>query len=227
MDSQKEDLGLPGPWVPWYFGLLGLCTVITSGCILLLHWRKNLRRRQRAQQWVEVMKAATFSYSPLLYWVNKRRRYGMTAAIRIDPPRAVDNTDIQLQIPDLPSEPHPREDRRHALRGKSPKEEASVPLQPALVVPQQPSPKEMPECQTPSPCRSPKEEAPVTLQPALVVPQQPSPKGMTEHQTPSSFLIVFPEIPSAPPLHTLNFPPMLSHSASYPFLTAPKRKVHF
>ncbi|XP_077883741.1 testis-expressed protein 38-like [Ictidomys tridecemlineatus] len=143
-------MGLPGQWVPWFFRLLGLCIVITAGCILLLHWRKNLRRRQHAQQWVEVMKAANSSYNPVLYWVNKRRKYGMTATIRIDPPRPVAYTDIELQIPVLPSDPLPCEDMCHTFVARSPNEEAAVPLQPALVVTQEPSPKGMPERQTPS-----------------------------------------------------------------------------
>uniref|UniRef100_UPI004038E925 testis-expressed protein 38-like n=1 Tax=Callospermophilus lateralis TaxID=76772 RepID=UPI004038E925 len=56
---------------------------------------------------------------------------------------------------------------------------------------------------------STKAQAPVPLQPALLATQQ---------QSKSPLLIIFQEITFAPPLHMLNLPPMLDHSASYPYL---------
>ncbi|KAG3259974.1 hypothetical protein H1C71_029676 [Ictidomys tridecemlineatus] len=101
MDSPMEDLDTPGLWVPLYFVWLGLGTLTIGGCMMFLHWRKKLQREERAQQWMEVMKSATFTYSPFLYWVNKQRRYGMTAAIKTGPPRAVANDEIKVHISDI------------------------------------------------------------------------------------------------------------------------------
>ncbi|XP_003936926.1 testis-expressed protein 38 isoform X1 [Saimiri boliviensis] len=139
MDSQQEDLHFPGMWVSLYFGFLGLCSVITGGCIIFLHWRKNLRRKEHAQQWVKVMRAATFTYSPLLYWINKRRRYGMNVAINTGPPPAVTKTETEVQNPDALWELDIPEGRSYADQDSNPKVEAPTPLQPALqLAPQQP-----------------------------------------------------------------------------------------
>ncbi|XP_068394051.1 testis-expressed protein 38 [Eschrichtius robustus] len=141
MDSQREDLSLPGVWVSLYFGFLGLCSVITGGCILFLHWRKNLRREERAQEWMEVMRAATFTYSPLLYWINKRRHYGMNAAINTGPPPDATKTETDTQNSDHPWELDVPESRSYATQDSSPKVEAPSPLQRAVqLIPQQPLP---------------------------------------------------------------------------------------
>ncbi|XP_008055481.1 testis-expressed protein 38 [Carlito syrichta] len=148
MGSQQEDL-LAVMWVSLYFGFLGLCSVATGGCILFLHWRKNLRREKRARQWVEVMRAATFTYSPLLYWINKRRNYGLNAAINTGPPPAVITTETEVQSPDPLLEVDIPESRSCVVQGSSPKVEASIPLQPALELPEQEVPFALPLCNLP------------------------------------------------------------------------------
>ncbi|XP_077005881.1 testis-expressed protein 38 isoform X2 [Tamandua tetradactyla] len=151
MDSQREDLSLPGVWVSLYFGFLGLCSVVTGGCILFLHWRKNLRREEQAQEWVKAMRSATFTYSPLLYWINKRRHYGMNTAINTGPPPAATKTEPEVQNPDPLWELEIPEDRSHAAQDSGPKVEAPV-LQPALqLVQQQPQPTPMLKPQASSP----------------------------------------------------------------------------
>uniref|UniRef100_A0A8C5YWL0 Uncharacterized protein n=1 Tax=Marmota marmota marmota TaxID=9994 RepID=A0A8C5YWL0_MARMA len=73
---------------------------------------------------------------------------------------------------------------------------------------------------------STKAQAPVPLQPALLATQQLLSNLMPQQQSKSPLLIIFQEIPFAPPLHMLNLPPMLDHSASYPYLHWNGRNVH-
>nr|KAF6508557.1 testis expressed 38 [Rousettus aegyptiacus] len=124
MDSQREDLSLPDVWVPLYFGFLGLCSVVTGGCILFL------------------------------YWINKRRYYGMNTAINTGPPPSVIKTETEVQNSDPLGELDNTESRSHAAQESSPNMEATVLLQPALqLVPQQslPSPVLRPQASSPLP----------------------------------------------------------------------------
>ena len=88
-----------------------------------------------------MMRAATFTYSPLLYWINKRRHYGMNAAINTGPPPAATKTATDTQNSDRPSELDVPESRSYAAQDSSPKVEAPGPLHPAVqLAPQQPLP---------------------------------------------------------------------------------------
>ena len=133
-------------WVSLFFGLMGLCCVITSGCITFLHWRKKLRRERRAQHWVEVMRASTFTYSPHLYWLNTQRHYGINADINIGPSPAVNNMEMKLQTPDCLWETDTPEGRVYGLRGSSPRAVTPVAMQAALVVSQQLLSNQLPQC---------------------------------------------------------------------------------
>ncbi|XP_072505446.1 testis-expressed protein 38 [Notamacropus eugenii] len=168
MDPRGERLSIPSVWLPLYFGVLGLCSVVTGGCMVFLHWRKKVRREEQAQEWVEVMQAATFTYSPLLYWINKRRQYGMNT--RVDLPVANPN----------PEAPKPltsnQEERREASATKFLKSPASAP---------------------PLAC----------------------------YPTPVPHNRIFQEVAFAPSL--CNMPPMVNHSASFPFTVCPERRVQF
>ncbi|MBZ3886184.1 Testis-expressed sequence 38 protein [Sciurus carolinensis] len=151
MDPQMENVGLPGTWVSLFFGLMGLCCVITGGCITFLHWRKKLQRERRAQHWVEVMRASTFTYSPHLYWLNTQRRHGINAAVNIGPSPAVTNTEMKVQIPACLWETDTSEGRGYGHRGSNPRAETLVAMEAALVVSQQPVSNWMTQRQTRSP----------------------------------------------------------------------------
>ncbi|XP_004639287.1 testis-expressed protein 38 [Octodon degus] len=135
MDSQ-QDLSVSGRWVSLYFGFLGLCSVLTGSCIIFLHWKKNMWREARAQQWVEVMRTTRLTYSPLLYWINKRRRYGMNAAINTGPLPAVAKPETEVQNPGPSCELVIPEGTNYPVQQSSPKMESPDPLQPTLVAQQ-------------------------------------------------------------------------------------------
>ncbi|XP_012999659.2 testis-expressed protein 38 [Cavia porcellus] len=137
MDSQ-QDLSIFGMWVSLYFGFLGLCSLVTGSCIIFLHWKKNMWREARAQQWVEVMRAARFTYSPLLYWINKRRHYGMSVAINTGPLPAVAKPETEVQNPDSSCKLDIPESKNYPVQHDSPKIEVPDPLQPTLAAHQQP-----------------------------------------------------------------------------------------
>ncbi|OBS79916.1 hypothetical protein A6R68_21880, partial [Neotoma lepida] len=121
-----------------------------SSCILFLHWKKNLQREEHAQQWVEVMRAAMFTYSPLLYWINKQCHHGMNAAINTGPPPAVTKTETEVQNPDSLWELNISEGGNYVVQDSSPRGEASGPLHHVLGVPKQPPSSTMPQPQTDS-----------------------------------------------------------------------------
>ncbi|EGV94561.1 Uncharacterized protein C1orf223-like [Cricetulus griseus] len=95
------------------------------------------------------MRAAMFTYSPLLYWINKRRHHGMNAAINTGPPPAV--TKAEAQNPDSLWELDISEDGNYAVQDSSPRGEASSPLQHVPVVPKQSPSSTMPQPRTDSP----------------------------------------------------------------------------
>ncbi|MBZ3891078.1 Testis-expressed sequence 38 protein [Sciurus carolinensis] len=117
---------------------MGLCCVITGSCIIFLHWRKKLQQERCAQQWVEVMTAATFTYDPLLYWINTQRHHGINAAIKIGHFPAFTNTEIKVQIPECLWDSDTPEGKGYGLRGSSPKAESPIAMKAALVVTHQP-----------------------------------------------------------------------------------------
>ncbi|XP_047418114.1 testis-expressed protein 38-like [Sciurus carolinensis] len=148
MDPQMENLGLPGTWVSLFFGLMGLCFVITGGCITFLHWRKKLQRERRAQHWVEVMRASSFTYSPHLYCLNTQRHHGINAALNIGPSPAVTNMKMKVQIPYCLWETDTSEGRGYGCRGSNPRAETPVAME---VFSWQPVSNWMPQRQTRSP----------------------------------------------------------------------------
>lgn len=132
-------------WVSLFFGLLGLCCVGTGGCIILIHWRKKLRREKRAQQWVEVMNASTFIYSPVLYWINRQKSNGINATIQIGPPSAVTISEMKDHIPHCLWESTTPEARGYGLRGSMRWAETPGAMKAALSVSGQPESNRIPQ----------------------------------------------------------------------------------
>ncbi|KFO20892.1 testis-expressed protein 38 isoform X2 [Fukomys damarensis] len=84
------------------------------------------------------MRAATFTYSALLYWINKHRQYGMNVAINTGPVPAVAKPETDVQNPEPSCKLDIPEDTNYPVQYSNPKMEDPDPLQPTLVAPQQP-----------------------------------------------------------------------------------------
>ncbi|XP_008826750.1 testis-expressed protein 38 [Nannospalax galili] len=97
------------------------------------------------------MRAATFTYSPLVYWINKRRHYGMNTDVNTGHPPAGTKTETPVQNPGSLWELDIPEGRSYTVQDSSPTVEASHPLQPVLAVPQQSLPSQIPQPQNGSP----------------------------------------------------------------------------
>ncbi|XP_045715622.1 testis-expressed protein 38 isoform X2 [Phyllostomus hastatus] len=109
------------------------------------------------------MRTTAFTYSPLLYWINKQRHYGMNAAINMGPSPTVTKTETEGPNSDPLCESDSPESRNYAAQQSSLQVEASVPLQPALqLLPQLPLPAPMPQPQASTPL-SIFQEAPFAL----------------------------------------------------------------
>ncbi|MBZ3881948.1 Testis-expressed sequence 38 protein [Sciurus carolinensis] len=130
---------------------MGLCSVVTGGCIIFIHWIKKLRQERHVQHWVEVMNPSTFIYSPLLYWINMQKHHGINAANQIGSPTAVTISEMKDHIPDCLWESDTPEARGYGLRGSICRAETPVAMQAALVVSGQPVSNQMPQYQTSSP----------------------------------------------------------------------------
>ncbi|MBZ3884647.1 Testis-expressed sequence 38 protein [Sciurus carolinensis] len=130
---------------------MGLCCVVTGACTLFIHWRKKLQWERHAQQWMKVMNASTFIYSPLLYWINMQKRHSINATIQIGPPTAVTTSEMKDHIPDHLWESDTPEDRAYGLRDSMHRAEIPGDIPAALVVSGQPMSNRMPQCHTTPP----------------------------------------------------------------------------
>ncbi|MBZ3879260.1 Testis-expressed sequence 38 protein [Sciurus carolinensis] len=130
---------------------MGLCCVVTSDCTIFIHWRKKLRWEGRAQQWVEVMNAFTFIYSPLLYWINMQKCHGINATIQMGPPTAVTISEMKDHIPDCLGESHTPETGGYGLRGSMRRAETPRAMKAALPVSGQPVSNRIPQRHTTPP----------------------------------------------------------------------------
>lgn len=138
-------------WVSLYLGLMGLSCVLTGGCLIFIHWRKKLWRERRAQQWVEVVNASTFIYSPLLYWINMQKRHGIKATIQIGPPTAVAIREMKDHTHECLCETDTPEARAYGLRGSMCRAETNGAMKAALAVSGHPATNLMPQRHTTPP----------------------------------------------------------------------------
>uniref|UniRef100_A0A8D2GVE2 Uncharacterized protein n=1 Tax=Urocitellus parryii TaxID=9999 RepID=A0A8D2GVE2_UROPR len=104
------------------------------------------------------MRAAAFTYSPLLYWRNKQTNKKKNTlwhegSYHHKPFLGCSPTDYQVDIPDSLWQSDTCEGRHHAIRGSSTKAQAPVTLPPALLAAQQlfPSPSAREPVHMPSP----------------------------------------------------------------------------